>query len=790
MTPTRAPSGVFSTMCAILAGFLLAALALPALALPTGPGTVSGISGITTCAPSCSTMTINTNTSRSIVNWNSFGIAAGEQVIINQPSASSAMLNRVTGSNPSQIYGQLQSNGAVWLINPSGILVGPSGQINTAGFVASTLNVSDSDFLANKLNFTTTPGAGSVVNQGQIVGSGNVYLFGPAVENDGGIIVTAGGGIMLAAAQTVYVANTATPGVTIAVSAGETAKNIGTINAESGLIQIYGVNVRNAGQLNASSITNQGGRIFLRASGGAVDLSPDSSTGPTTTSAISADSGTGFTGGQINISSTGATTIQGSLSAVGGTVTAGTTGGNLVLASGTTIAAQDINLQTDGSFANQAGAGVLNASNRWLVYSSDPASINKGGLTSAFRQYGTAAGGAVNGTGNGFIYASAAPNVAINTTNSGATSQAYGDNFAGSLGYSVSVSGGAMDNEDVANNFGLSGTATYNAPTNTSNAGIYNNIGYTGGLTSSIGSAIGAGSATTYTISQRKVALTGSRTYDGTTAAIAANLSASAGTTGSGAGVVNGDTIAITGSGTLASKNAGTEALASLGSLSISNSNYVIDQAHSSINVAKASLTISAATDSKSYDGTTSSAAHPTVTGLKGGDAITGLAQQFDLPDPGDRILTVSSYAIHDGNGGGNYTVTANTAAGTITAPPAPAVTPAAPVATTVASAPSNVDGKTSANTNTVLAMQTSVGQVAPAGQQLAALQQPVADKEAAVCPLGPVALGPNQSMNADGDVVEKVAPGVKMIVASTKEAKSSGGGSASPCNGVPVAKR
>ena len=102
------------------------------LANPVGPSVVAGTASI---AQIGKTMTV-TNSAGAILNWNQFSIAAGETTRFIQPTASSAVLNRVLGADPSQIYGTLSSNGKVWLINPAGILVGASGRVDTAGLVA------------------------------------------------------------------------------------------------------------------------------------------------------------------------------------------------------------------------------------------------------------------------------------------------------------------------------------------------------------------------------------------------------------------------------------------------------------------------------------------------------------------------------------------------------------------------------------------------------------------------------------------------------------------------------
>src|SRR3954468_3878799 len=52
-----------------------------------------------------------TNTPGAIINWNSFSVSPGEVTRFVQQSASSTVLNRILGQDPSQILGALQSNG-------------------------------------------------------------------------------------------------------------------------------------------------------------------------------------------------------------------------------------------------------------------------------------------------------------------------------------------------------------------------------------------------------------------------------------------------------------------------------------------------------------------------------------------------------------------------------------------------------------------------------------------------------------------------------------------------------
>ena len=73
-------------------------------------------------------------------------------------------------------------------------------------------------------------------------------------------------------------------------------------------------------------------------------------------------------------------------------------------------------------------------------------------------------------------------------------------------------------------------------------------------------------------------------------------------------------------------------------------------------------LSITAVTDSRAYNGTTSSTGVPTVGTLYGGDTVTGLVQTFSTKNVGTgNTLSVSAYTVNDGNGGLNYAVSLGT---------------------------------------------------------------------------------------------------------------------------------
>jgi hypothetical protein len=75
--------------------------------------------------------------------------------------------------------------------------------------------------------------------------------------------------------------------------------------------------------------------------------------------------------------------------------------------------------------------------------------------------------------------------------------------------------------------------------------------------------------------------------------------------------------------------------------------------------IAPRPLTVTAVSDTKPYDGTTSAAALPTVTGgLGSGDRFTLLGEQFTSAQVGTGLALVPLVGINDGNGGNNYAVT------------------------------------------------------------------------------------------------------------------------------------
>ena len=157
-TPNRRLVGLART--ALFAAVSTLAFASVAQALPTGGSVAAGAAAIS-AGPGA--LTVNQSSQNAVLDWQSFSIAKGETVQFVQPNRSAVALNRVTGSDPSSIFGTLTANGKVFLINPNGVMFGPTAQVNVGGLVASTLNITDANFMAGKYSFAG-PGGGSVLN--------------------------------------------------------------------------------------------------------------------------------------------------------------------------------------------------------------------------------------------------------------------------------------------------------------------------------------------------------------------------------------------------------------------------------------------------------------------------------------------------------------------------------------------------------------------------------------------------------------------------------------------------
>ncbi|MEP6873684.1 MAG: filamentous hemagglutinin N-terminal domain-containing protein, partial [Burkholderiales bacterium] len=265
-----------------LAALALLNLRAPAAAQQGLPGGGSVVSGSATIgAPAAGQLTVLQNSQRAIIDWNSFSIGAGQSVRFVQPGADAAVLNRVTGSTPSTIAGSLTGNGQVFLVNPNGIAITPTGTVQLGGgFVASTLDIRNDDFMAGRLGFSARDATiGRVANAGavQVAPGGFVALLGDRVSNEGRISAPLGRVALGAGTQATLDLNG--DGILqISWAGGPRAADSGvlvpgSVEAVGGRIELKAADARAAlrsvvnvsGSLVATSVSGRDGAIVLEA---------------------------------------------------------------------------------------------------------------------------------------------------------------------------------------------------------------------------------------------------------------------------------------------------------------------------------------------------------------------------------------------------------------------------------------------------------------------------------------------------------------------------------------------
>lgn len=377
----RAAMAMLGAALAITGGQAEAASA----ALPTGGLIVQGQGSIT---QSGSTLTVNQTTGRMITNWNTFDIGQGQTVNFVQPNSSAVSLNRVVGGQgASQILGNMNANGQVWLINPGGVMIGQGAQINVAGIVASSANISDSDFMAGSSTFSGASGA--VSNAGTINAQGGVVaLIGTQVTNTG-TINTPGGSTALTAADTVDLDFQGDGLVSVAVDKGTLnalVSNSGSISADGGSVTLsaraaddaISSVINNTGVIEAKSLTSRDGHIFL---------DNDATAGQTNVSGtLDVSSATGH-GGEIDVTGTNVALTSATLDA------SGSTGGGVIKVGGgehgadTTIA-DSTNVTVDAQSTLNADATTNGNGGQVTVWAN-----NENDFAGAISVRGGAAGG-------------------------------------------------------------------------------------------------------------------------------------------------------------------------------------------------------------------------------------------------------------------------------------------------------------------------------------------------------------------------------------------------------------
>ncbi|HSV47440.1 MAG TPA: filamentous hemagglutinin N-terminal domain-containing protein, partial [Ramlibacter sp.] len=240
------------------------------LAQPAGAVVIHGQASLVQQGANLTVTTQNgPGTNHSAINWQSFNVPAGSTTHFAQPNAISTSINRVTGSDPSAIFGTLSSNGRLVLVNPAGITVGAGAVVDTAGFTASTLRMSDADALAGRLLFGSDAlGGGPLTIDGKIIARhGDVVLIAPQLVTGASAVVEApDGAVVLAAGQKVELTGRGLEGIRLELQApDDSVVNLGTLKGDA--VGVFAGQLRHSGLIQATGVSVEGGRVVLKAAG-------------------------------------------------------------------------------------------------------------------------------------------------------------------------------------------------------------------------------------------------------------------------------------------------------------------------------------------------------------------------------------------------------------------------------------------------------------------------------------------------------------------------------------------
>jgi filamentous hemagglutinin family protein len=251
--------------------------------VPTGGVVTAGNAAIE--AGGDRSLAIRQESNRSVIRWQDFSIAEGARVDFFQPGKDAATLNIVQGNNLSTLAGTLAADGSVYLVNPNGIAITPSGLIDTrGGFVGSTLALSEEDFMSERLLFSGRGGA--VTNQGSIrTGAGGVVaLLGSSVANSG-LISAPLGKVALGAGERMTLDLNGDGFLQLLLPSelteGVLLSHSGNIEAAGGTVVLKADAVRQAwrdivhvpGEIHANSVSGHDGRIVFSSTSGNVNVS-------------------------------------------------------------------------------------------------------------------------------------------------------------------------------------------------------------------------------------------------------------------------------------------------------------------------------------------------------------------------------------------------------------------------------------------------------------------------------------------------------------------------------------
>lgn len=161
--------------------------------LPTkGTSIMGNHTGLDSGSPNNPVMNIHQTGQNGVIKWESFNVGGSATVNFTADVNKFNTLNYVTGGNMSQIYGTINATGGnIYIVNPSGVQIGNSAQINVGSLYVSTKYLDESKFGQFKggnlsaLYDTTS----KMPSNAELMSLGNINATNVTFEGDGRIVI-------------------------------------------------------------------------------------------------------------------------------------------------------------------------------------------------------------------------------------------------------------------------------------------------------------------------------------------------------------------------------------------------------------------------------------------------------------------------------------------------------------------------------------------------------------------------------------------------------------------------
>lgn len=272
---------------------------LPWVLEASGPSGLSVQSGTAATAQSGPHWDI-TVSGNAFLQWQSFNLDAGQSVRFHQPSAGSVVFNQIQDAQPSRIFGRIDANGFLVLMNPSGFFFGPDSHVAAAGLVVSTAPAAPVESSAGLFwQFNGPPPRAAIVNYGRLEAgpAGSLFIIGERISNHG-VVSAPAGAVHLEAGSSVLLSQR--PDGLALSSAVQmptgSIDNSGRVVADAGTLALRAAVVNQSGLLQADSIRERHGVIEVTAA-------ETLRLGPTSEVSARGDSSAASPGGRVALKS-------------------------------------------------------------------------------------------------------------------------------------------------------------------------------------------------------------------------------------------------------------------------------------------------------------------------------------------------------------------------------------------------------------------------------------------------------------------------------------------------------